>query len=231
MKKIEYTKMAYLYDKFYAQKDYSKETEFIAKFIKNKKSKILDAGCGTGRHAKLLFEKGYIVNGFDISPEMVEIANSKMPSHFFTANLLDYTSENKYDLIYSFFAVFNHLKNYKQFALALSNLKKCTNERGIIIIDLHNPQKSGQKTDKIENATRIMRWRKCGILQKEFSKIDFFVDKQIYTTRHTFKIFNITKLKKISQKLGFVSIKFVENYDQTKPATKNSKNIQVILQA
>ena len=34
MKNIEYTKMAYLYDKFYVNKNYSKEVDFIKNFIK-----------------------------------------------------------------------------------------------------------------------------------------------------------------------------------------------------
>ena len=124
-RKPEYTIMADLYDKFYAKKDYKKEVEFICKFISQKDSNILDAGCGTGNHAKILKDLGYNVYGFDLSADMVSIANTKIPEHFSVANLLKFTSEKKYDCIISFFAVFNHLKNYKEFKIALQNLKKC----------------------------------------------------------------------------------------------------------
>ena len=45
--------------------------------IKNKK--ILDFGCGTGIYAKLLTQKGAKVKGFDISKEMLEIAEKENP--------------------------------------------------------------------------------------------------------------------------------------------------------
>ena len=35
----------------------------------NKKSKILDVACGSGRHAKFLIQKGHFVTGIDINPK------------------------------------------------------------------------------------------------------------------------------------------------------------------
>jgi len=228
MKNIEYTKMAYLYDEFYANKKYEKEVDFIKSFIKDKNCKILDAGSGTGNHAKILSDLGYTVKGFDQSEEMVEIANSKVKNAFEVGELLTFKSDEKYDLIISFFAVFNHLKNYKEFELALKNLKACLNEEGTIIIDLHNPLKSGKKIEELKNAKRIMKWRKLSLLKKEFSKITYIVGNKKYKTSHTFKIFQIAKLQKIAESLDFGSINFYENYGNL-AATKNSKNIQMVL--
>lgn len=229
MENIEYTKMAYLYDKFYVNKDYSKEVDFVRHFIKTKNYKILDAGCGTGNHVKILYDLGYNVVGFDKSIDMINIANEKVKGHFFIDDLLDIKSKNKYDLIISFFAVFNHLRNYKEFKMALLNLKSNLKGGGKIIIDLHNPQKNGEKVESIESATRIMKWRKCNLLKKEFSEITYIVDGKRFETNHTFKIFDIDKLRKIATKLGFIDIKFYENYNITKKASKTSKNIQMVV--
>lgn len=229
MKNIEYTRMAYLYDKFYSKKNYEKEVEFICNFIQNKNAKILDAGCGTGNHAKLLFEMGYDITGFDKSSDMIDIANSKIPNHFFVDDLLSLRTNKKYDLIISFFAVFNHLKSYTELKQSLINLKNHLEENGTIIIDLHNPQKSGKKIENIENATRIMKWNKCKLLQKEFTKITYVIDNEYLTTRHVFKIFNISKLSKIAKEIGFKCIQFHENYNTTSTASNKSKNIQMIL--
>jgi SAM-dependent methyltransferase len=41
---------------------------------------VLDAGCGTGRYALELARRGYIVNGIDISPELVDEARRSLGS-------------------------------------------------------------------------------------------------------------------------------------------------------
>ena len=40
---------------------------------------MLDAGCGTGRYARELARLGYIVEGADIAPDLIAVANSATP--------------------------------------------------------------------------------------------------------------------------------------------------------
>ena len=37
-------------------------------------AEMLDAGCGTGRYARELARRGYVVHGIDLSPELIEVA-------------------------------------------------------------------------------------------------------------------------------------------------------------
>lgn len=54
------------------------EVDFIEKEIKQDKNcKILDIGCGTGRHAIELSRRGYSVTGVDLSNNMLEKASQK----------------------------------------------------------------------------------------------------------------------------------------------------------
>lgn len=228
MEDIEYGKMSKLYDVFYSGKDYKKEALFISKFLKDGAS-ILDAGCGTGSHCKELKALGYTTDGFDLSPDMISIAKEKVSGNFTVASLLDFSSKINYDAIISFFAVFNHLWNYKEFEFALSNLKDHLEPKGIIILDLHNPQQNGSKLDIKDNTHRNMKWRICPLLGKEITKITYTIDGEIFETSHTFKIFKMPRIKKIAEKLGFVNVEFYSNYDTTCIATKKSKNIQVVL--
>ena len=221
--------MAKFYDLFYQKKDYAKEVSFIEKVINLPKSTILDAGCGTGEHLKISHSKGYKVFGFDLNSQMVEVANKKIKNHFEVGDLLTYKTEKRYDVAISFFAVFNHLKNYNQFLKAVCSLKECLKPNGIIIIDLHNPQKSGEKREVINGLERCMKWRVCKLLKKEFTKITYKIDGKVFETKHKFKIFEIDRLKKLLKKVGYNSCEFYENYDIEKLANQKSKNIQIVL--
>ncbi|MFC2097022.1 class I SAM-dependent methyltransferase [Bacteroidota bacterium] len=54
------------------------ECDFIEKEInKNKESKILDIGCGTGRHSIELSKRGYSVRGIDLSESLLKRAREK----------------------------------------------------------------------------------------------------------------------------------------------------------
>lgn len=228
MEDIEYGKMSKLYDVFYSGKDYKKEAEFISKFLKPD-AKILDAGCGTGSHCKELKSLGYTTDGFDLSPDMISIAKEKVSGNFTVASLLDFSSKINYDAIISFFAVFNHLQDYEEFEYALRNLKNHLKDEGIIILDLHNPQKNGSKFEIKDNVSRLMKWRICRLCGKETTKITYNIDGEKIYTSHKFKIFKMQRIKKIAETLGFVNVEFYSNYDISSPATENSKNIQVVL--
>jgi SAM-dependent methyltransferase len=54
------------------------ECDFIEQEIgHNKKTKILDIGCGTGRHAIELTQRGYTVVGIDLSESLLQRAKAK----------------------------------------------------------------------------------------------------------------------------------------------------------
>ena len=47
-------------------------------------ARIADLGCGTGTLTRLLVDEGYVVDGVDLSPEMVARARTKVPEADFT---------------------------------------------------------------------------------------------------------------------------------------------------
>jgi len=65
-------------------------------------SKILDAGCGTGRYSIELARRGYIVTGLDVSRELLSEARRKLgglslPPTFEVGNLLKLSSAPRFD--------------------------------------------------------------------------------------------------------------------------------------
>ena len=62
------------YDLLYAGKDYAAETGFVhdrLRALKAPGSRLLELGCGTGRHALALAGLGWEVTGVDLSPGMI----------------------------------------------------------------------------------------------------------------------------------------------------------------
>ncbi|HSW68149.1 MAG TPA: methyltransferase domain-containing protein, partial [Bacteroidales bacterium] len=54
------------------------ECDFIEKELKfNKLAKIIDIGCGTGRHSIELAKRGYTVTGIDLSQSLLNKAKEK----------------------------------------------------------------------------------------------------------------------------------------------------------
>lgn len=56
--------------------------------IKKPVKKVLDVGCGNGRHVIFFAEQGYDVHGFDISPEAIEIAKAWLLQKQLKANVV-----------------------------------------------------------------------------------------------------------------------------------------------
>ncbi len=225
---MEYKKFAKYYDRFYQKKDYKKEVNFLMNFISNK-DKILDIGCGTGIHASLISNKGFYIDGLDLNKEMLEIAKTRLNSNLYLQDILNIKIAKKYNIIISMFAVLNHLKNTNDLEKCLFNLKSILQDDGKIIIDLHNPQSSGNKIDSYDGMIRKMEWIYNKDTRIEKSKITFEIDNQKYNDSHTFRIFTIDEVKECCKKVGLKVEKVYENYDINKEGSITSKNLQFLI--
>ncbi len=156
------------------------------------------------------------MDGLDLNKEILDIAKTRVYSNLYLQNILDITIQKKYDVIISMFAVLNHLKNTQELEKALMNLKNILTDGGKIIIDLHNPQDSGSKTDFYDNMTRTMEWHYDKKSKIEDSKIIFEIDGKKYIDSHTFRIFTIDEVKQCCANVGLVVKKVYENYDSNK---------------
>lgn len=226
---MEYKEFAKYYDIFYQNKNYENEVSFLKKLIPIN-SKILDVGVGTGRHASILESYGYSVDGLDLNKEMLDIASTRLKGCLYNQNILNVNINKKYDVIISMFAVINHLNNKSELETALKNMKNLLNENGKIIIDLHNPQNSGEKTDTFNNIKRTMKWDFKASEKIEVSDIYFEIDNIIYKDKHIFRIFSIEDVRDACKSVGLELTKVFENYDINKEGNTTSKNLQFLIE-
>lgn len=231
MAQYEYGLLAKHYDELYSRKDYQKETAFLTNILSKYNVKtILDAGCGTGSHMRLLEQNNYTCTGLDISNDMLLIAKNKVNGPLHQGNITDFNLYNKYDAIISMYAVFNHLLAKENIIESLKTFTNHLNPNGIIIVDLHNPSSSGNKEDTINGIGRKMIWNYDPINKVEQTSIIYTIDNNSFEDNHTFKIYSIDEIKEYAEYVNLTFIAAYENYDINKLANDKSKNIQILLQ-
>lgn len=226
---MEYQEFAKYYDIFYQNKDYKQEVKFLLNFT-NPNMKALDIGCGTGIHASLLEKQNISVDGLDLNKEMLDIARNRIKGNLYHQNMLNINISNKYDIIISMFAVLNHLKSTNELEQVFKNMSNILLPNGKIIIDLHNPKSSGEKTDTYSNISRKMIWNYDKQGKIETSEIIFTIDNKEFETEHVFKIFTIDDVIKCASKANLSVTAVFENYDIKKQGTNNSKNLQFLIE-
>ena len=132
-----------LYSKFYEDKNYFDEVEYIDFLIKKNcqsAKTLLDMGCGTGKHAELLCEKGYKVHGIDLSEGMLKVANKRKIGKedrldFSHSSIQNLNIDKKFDVITSLFHVMSYQNTNSELLKAFEVAKKHLNTHGIFIFD------------------------------------------------------------------------------------------------
>jgi len=131
-------KYANIYDITYQRKDYKAEVDFLDTIFKEHNiKKVLDIGCGTGRHSSILAQQGYTVFGIDKSPDMIKIAQKKIKNSnlkFKCDDILNFKSSQKFDACVCLFDVLGYLKKRdipQFFKIVSRHLRK----DGLFIVD------------------------------------------------------------------------------------------------
>jgi SAM-dependent methyltransferase len=133
MKNKNFDYYSEFYDLLYSDKDYELESNYVIKLVEKQCSAInsaLELGCGSGSHAMYLSKYWKNLVGLDISPKMIEIANSKQIPNF-SASVSDITNfnlETKFDVVISLFHVFSYLKE----DIDIINCLECVNRHLLI---------------------------------------------------------------------------------------------------
>lgn len=144
----------------------SKEIALIQKIIGTRK-RILDVGCGTGRHLLYLLELGLEVDGIDSSKGMIEeLRRKNVYGHESKIICDDIFSEDlvlpDYDLIILMWNTFNEIALEESKALELLKiLKKHLSQNGNILINIDDASKIDPKNfDFItQNANVRQEWK------------------------------------------------------------------------
>lgn len=134
------------YNLLYKDKDSAGETQYLHQLIQKYcagAGRILNLGCGTGRHDFELAQMGYDLVGVDLSEEMLLIANDRLKSQTSTVGGLSFVNGDirnvrlgrKFDAVISLFHVMSYQSSNADLIAAFATVREHLNDNGVFVFD------------------------------------------------------------------------------------------------
>ena len=139
------------YDLLYRNKEYVEEVDYVVRVLQGlRKSEcsLLDMGCGTGKHAALLQERGFAVTGVDISDTMLEQArrNFGEMADFIKSDIRGLNLDRTFDVIISLFHVISYQVSDEDLDATFNSVFRHLNPGGYFIFDCRPYNKKSYKS-------------------------------------------------------------------------------------
>jgi SAM-dependent methyltransferase len=137
-----YSAFAKYYDE--AMGDMSWKIDFLKQLLKENAPaarSVLELACGTGTMLKGL-EPEYSVAGADLSAEMVEIAQKKLPdADIQVGDMTSYDFGKTFDVVLCVYDSINHLMDWEQWQALFTNAERHLANGGIFIFDFNTTER------------------------------------------------------------------------------------------
>lgn len=216
-----------LYEKLYSNRN-SEEAARLADLIEviipvSKYKKILDLGCGRGRHSITLAKRGYQVTGIDLSKKAIEKAkriagqNDLDNVEFFVRDMRS-PLPKQFDAIVNLFTTFGYFLEDEENKKVLRNTGEMLTAEGILFIDYLNPDYV--EKNLVPSESGIYENIKYNVTRKiedemVFKAIQFSgesLDKPV-KYRERVKLYDLEWFRNVLDKNGFKIEKTFGNYD------------------
>ena len=135
---VMFSKSARFYDRLYAFKDYEEASHKVHDIIQARHSSaatLLDVACGTGKHLERLSQH-YQVEGLDLNPDLLEIAQSRLPDvPLHVGDMADFALGKRFDVITSLFSSIAYVKTVENLGRTVQCFAQHLNPGGLVLVE------------------------------------------------------------------------------------------------
>jgi SAM-dependent methyltransferase len=173
-----------LYEKLYAYRNEAEAAQLadlIEKIIPKKiYPRILDLGCGRGRHSITLAERGYRVTGIDLSEEAIKKARKQsdekqLENTEFLVRDMRLPLKATFDAVLNLFTTFGYFLDDDENRKVLQSTRQMLQTDGIFLIDFLNAEQVKKEIIPEDKGSfkeiefQIKRYIKNGMVYKEIN--------------------------------------------------------------
>ena len=244
---LEYNELSEYFDAHNVGDDTADKNVILSKLLRKYDVKtVLDLTCGTGSQVFFLTKSGFIVNGADFSPKLLDIARAKAKKEKLDISFIDGDMRTlkvgKFDAVITIFNAIGHLTT-DDFEKAIKNIYDNLKPGGIYLFDIFNLEAMNDDvvqnlamdinkdvgTTRIHNIQHSVINREAGQLTS-YDSYTICDDKNQITevkNEFTLQIYTATQLQDLLDKNGFETIDQIA-FDGSEFLNKKSLSILTI---
>jgi SAM-dependent methyltransferase len=228
------------YLKVYPHRDESeakRQVDFVEQVLPLKAGhRILDLGCGSGRHSAELAKRGYQVTCLDLSPVLLSLAKTKKAgdqccTQFVRADMRAVPFSNAFDTVVSFFTTFGYFASDAENLKTLRSIESALKPGGLFLLDYLN--RSHVLDNLVESDFRVEG--EFAITQKRtYNRATERIEKKITLTedgetREYFESVRLYTLEEMRALLGQTQLKLEKTFGESDGRTFSEHSPRLIL--
>lgn len=169
------------YHQLYGHRDEKEASGFVDRLLEElkppQKSRMLDLGCGSGRHAKYLASKGFDVTGLDLAASSIRTARKSETNnlHFYRHDMRVPFGTKRFDHVFNFFTSFGYFKAQSENDRVVKNISASLKSGGYLLMDYMNAAYAEERLVEAEEKNidgvvyNITRWADSKFIFKKIS--------------------------------------------------------------
>jgi 2-polyprenyl-3-methyl-5-hydroxy-6-metoxy-1,4-benzoquinol methylase len=235
-----YSLIAPIYDCMMRHVEYPDWADYFEEIFNQSERPILDVcdiACGTGSLLIGLYQKGYILTGSDVSPEMIEIARKKsarlgIDIAWSAESMLQSRPSEMCDAVICTFDSINYLLSPDEWHECLSMVFTMLRPSGMFIFDVSTEKNSKDNFDQVFELDRLNRFKRISQYDKktriQINRIELVIQNQVFVEEHRQRIYRISEIMSM---IGRTRFSLLGKYDHLSfvQGSEESERIHFVL--